>query len=613
MINDTLESIEENENENINSEFYKKFSVDEKLSQFIKEWENDTTMSRLMGGFKSSRDVDPHDWDNKLPFWINVLFYACQLSSTITIDANRVRQLLKRRRRKDRSCVEQPLGWKTVMNELRREKRLLSEEEFNHQFTGVIESYTDMISAAPGRASSWMLRTAVVSPVSWMWSSVMGSADEFTPGHSFVFIDAVQEASNILSKQVYQNQSTPIDLLIPPQEIRKILIGYSDDDIRKIQNYMTHQYQAFVVVLNDNQRGLKFPLDSHSRRYLSISDADRAVLHIKSTKHKLEQQESLLHQQIDKSAQDAGRCIQKRQRSIAQKYLERKRAMELALKRRLGSIQNLQAMLDKMEEAHSDSEVLDSYKSGANALREYTPNKEEVEESMEDVMDALADFSDIQSAMDQDLGLEQDFDEDELIAEMDQLNLNDNNTESKNETKNISSNEISKQNDSNDKSSKLESNQNIYTVDLSEIPSLSVAKWELSNIQQVIDQTGSNSAKEQKEQLELLIQLFTKKHNKAKQENTGNNKYMEELKERTQNLEKKAFEHQSEGNMKKALLMMKYQNLVDEEIEEIKNEQSKVESSADLNDNEINTQNNSQQEETQETESNNSKSEPVAI
>ena len=62
-------------------------------------WEDDQRMSYLFSDFRESRDVNPHDWDNKLSFWQSAITLRCRHQRRAVIESEAMAGQFKRKGR----------------------------------------------------------------------------------------------------------------------------------------------------------------------------------------------------------------------------------------------------------------------------------------------------------------------------------------------------------------------------------------------------------------------------------------------------------------------------------------------------------------------------------
>jgi hypothetical protein len=91
--------------------------LDRHLETVIKEWSSDEGMAFFMTNFKSKREVNPQEWDNKLRLWERVIFAACEYKNTFVVKTSTLRNFMTRESRDENKLhsTETPLGWQTVI------------------------------------------------------------------------------------------------------------------------------------------------------------------------------------------------------------------------------------------------------------------------------------------------------------------------------------------------------------------------------------------------------------------------------------------------------------------------------------------------------------------
>ena len=62
-------------------------------------WDDDERMSYLFSAFRERRDINPHDWDNKLSFWKSAIMEQCRREKHGVIDCEKVPGMFRRKGR----------------------------------------------------------------------------------------------------------------------------------------------------------------------------------------------------------------------------------------------------------------------------------------------------------------------------------------------------------------------------------------------------------------------------------------------------------------------------------------------------------------------------------
>ncbi|KAI4458104.1 charged multivesicular body protein [Holotrichia oblita] len=110
-----------------------------------------------------------------------------------------------------------------------------------------------------------------------------------------------------------------------------------------------------------------------------------------------------LENQITKLISDTKEYLAKGQRQSAKSYLRKKKDVEKVLEKRANTLHNIQTLLARVEDAHSDSEILDSYKIALTRLcttfNETGLTEESVSKTMLELEEVLEIHDEIQASL----------------------------------------------------------------------------------------------------------------------------------------------------------------------------------------------------------------------
>ncbi|CAH7683095.1 Snf7-domain-containing protein [Phakopsora pachyrhizi] len=155
-----------------------------------------------------------------------------------------------------------------------------------------------------------------------------------------------------------------------------------------------------------------------------INDTDRGVLSVKQTISQLKQQIQTIERQIEKRTEEAQKHLQKSQKELAASQLRSRKLLRDVLHRRFGTLETLQTVYFKIEQASTDSEIMAAYQTSTKTLQNLlsSPNLslENIEASMDKLHEVLADQKDIDDAIDMSNALNGNvsIDENELATEL---------------------------------------------------------------------------------------------------------------------------------------------------------------------------------------------------
>jgi len=211
------------------------------------------------------------------------------------------------------------------------------------------------------------------------------------------------------------------------------------EDRLRISKLTKEQLDLLLTYLRRNKKASTLTIDGKqvvkfSANGIAINDVDIGIVKMEITLETLEAQKVKLLEEIEKCLKDAlyFHSKVKKQGQFHQKqaliFLKRKKRLEGILSKRLQAIDNLNQILETIDDARTDQEILEAYKYGTASIKSATAGMtvESVQQVMNDVYDTLADQKEIDEALvanfetaEQDTEMEAELKqlEDELLAE----------------------------------------------------------------------------------------------------------------------------------------------------------------------------------------------------
>jgi charged multivesicular body protein 7 len=562
-----------NNNNNNNKKKKKKKMVlsdlDRHLETVLPEWNNDKQMSFYMSSFKTSREVNTHEWDNRLEFWKRVIYESCHFKNTFIATNLELKNFMTRTSRDPNKLVrtETPLGWKTILSEMQKMNELMELNEFKSLYC----------SENSENFGSWMLQNMLVKPISWVFSS-NNSNDQSTKEmeKTFVVMPILREKAFSVVNRVYREKISFMDLFISPSQLREIYFDskYPQSDITLVTYYITKEGPGTVVKIpfqNTFLCGLRIydsPDDRTSNAQIQeknnkFQESYYGIIQLKETLFILEKQRKQLSTLIDQCLDEVHELLAKKQRNRAKLALVRKKSLEEILHKRDAYVNNLNELLNKIENATTDLEILDVLRAGSLSLNKLTQElrDSDVERAMDDIVQTIADYSEIQKVLE--LGYEQisspvnaGYDEEELIKELNALKIEV--TEEKQPSP-AKENQV-------EEAPVSDSTQKVVTSTFpqpSDIPieSIKVIEYEMRQLEK--REQGAQNQK-LKEHLQLSLKLLKLKLKKYKK-NKNMEQHIKALSTKLSELEELATKKQKEGASDDGLRIMDWISLIEDE------------------------------------------------
>ncbi|CAB4015883.1 charged multivesicular body 4b [Paramuricea clavata] len=146
-----------------------------------------------------------------------------------------------------------------------------------------------------------------------------------------------------------------------------------------------------------------------------------AIQRLRTTEEMLQKKSEHLEKKIDQELNIAKTNASKNKRS-ALNALKRKKRLEKQLQQIDGTLSTIEFQRQALENANTNTEVLNSMKYAANALKQAQQlDVDDVHDMMDDISEQHDVANEIANAISSPVGFGQDIDEDELNAELEEL------------------------------------------------------------------------------------------------------------------------------------------------------------------------------------------------
>lgn len=131
-----------------------------------------------------------------------------------------------------------------------------------------------------------------------------------------------------------------------------------------------------------------------SKKKSSVTEQDKAVLQLKTSRDKIRQYQKRSENQLAKDRELAKKLLQAHKKERAKLLLRKKRFIEQQLEKTDGQLENVERMIQDLEFAQVELKVVDSLKVGNDALKEV--NKLLSIEDIERILDETQEAADKQ-------------------------------------------------------------------------------------------------------------------------------------------------------------------------------------------------------------------------
>ncbi|KAI9017766.1 Snf7-domain-containing protein [Gaertneriomyces semiglobifer] len=380
----------------------------------------DTKITALFSSFPPKRSpLNAPSWDAKLRFWRDIIFETTRLgllsdASLVSFDSTNLEQKFVRR-------GLTPLGLDVVLDDLQKSGDIIP-----------LKSFT------ANSSEGWSLFSVVTTPISWGWSAIMGGNEPSShkTRQAFVVVPLVKELASGLLTSLRSSALVATDNLYSYEELEhhfeqlanaKTGRQPSSLDLSLVQTQLERDGDMIFDGTGD-KRVVKIRSAKTTGPLMPVSVTDRGVVTMKRTVTMLQRQIASLEAQISSLVVQAQQKLRQKQKPQALYCLRQKARLTAVVEKRLSSLENIDAILQRIAHAQTEAEVLAAYQLGSSALQEVlkvnqlTP--ENVEKTMDDLHDAFADQKEVDDAMalgQSMLNTESDADAEELEKELNML------------------------------------------------------------------------------------------------------------------------------------------------------------------------------------------------
>ncbi|KAJ3049950.1 Charged multivesicular body protein 7 [Rhizophlyctis rosea] len=388
----------------------------------LPEWSNDAKMSSLFAAFPSDPSSNPAGYDARLRFWQTLLKQVCgrgYLSSNLlSMNVDALDTNFQRKR-------VTPLGMAVVLTHMVESGDLVPIDSF----------------ARSSSWTSWAFSTFVKRPVSWGFSQLVSFDSSAVLHGTYVVVPLVRESSERLLAGVRQDAHYQTDYLLSKDDLLQqygktaapagSTAPLSEVDLEILLRYLQKRLDIAISVPTADELITVIKVKSAKEaqtKTLVITEVDRGILTIKTTVRRLTTQVEQLESKITDLTRQAQERVRLKQKERALHAIRQKKAVTEVLKKRLGSLETIEAILQKIQSAETDAEIFSAYNVGADTLKQVLATSgltvEVVEETMDKLQDALADQAEIDEAIvagHESMAATNGIDDSELEQELDAL------------------------------------------------------------------------------------------------------------------------------------------------------------------------------------------------
>ncbi|KAK0044925.1 charged multivesicular body protein 7 [Biomphalaria pfeifferi] len=344
----------------------------QKENKFPPELEDDQQAAVLYSPFRE-KSLNPTSWNRKLKFWENLLSGMALEQGLVTFDLDALPKMFERKGLTPK-CLD------TVIAELIKSGRVRS-----------IENYSTSSSWL-----SWGFETLIKQPVVWGVSHLVGPSK---PKSSiYVWPEVVKNLAEQLAQQHEKNVYAGLTTnLISMNDLRTSCFSMipNDQDFEIILVQLERE-KKIVVETKNKEKVVKF-YKKEENSVEPITELELQVYQIQKTAKGLEKEISKCSTEIESLIDEAKRYVREGSKFKAKKSLKKKNGMLKLMEKKSSTLENLYAILEKIQDASTNEMVVKACESGLAALKSINAetNLEKAEAVLDNLQEAVENQDDI--------------------------------------------------------------------------------------------------------------------------------------------------------------------------------------------------------------------------
>ncbi|CAB3981770.1 charged multivesicular body 7-like [Paramuricea clavata] len=348
------------------------------MAYFPEEWQDDNRMNFMFSAFPENRNVNPKHWDSKLQFWTSAIVESCDSLDELCFDINVLKSRFCRR-------GVTPLGLSTVLKEMLN--------------SGEIVRTSDFLDSVYDTWSEWSYGMAKKS----LWWTVGKVWQNNEIEVSLVLLSSVKKKAEKVLSCHYQSVKHSITDNIVPEKVLKARLKASNVELSQqefeiVICQLRKERLVSVHLLENGEKVFKFANKNESK-VVAISETDVNILRLKKAEATIQLQIRKLQNDVDELQGIVVASVKQGLRNKAKKILSQKHMMSKTLDKKESLLLNTQDILRRIQDAHSDVNVIEALKAGAQVFKTISQesgltidNVEKIMGEVEDVMDETAEI-----------------------------------------------------------------------------------------------------------------------------------------------------------------------------------------------------------------------------
>ncbi|XP_019880740.2 charged multivesicular body protein 7 [Aethina tumida] len=342
---------------------------EEKLPDFAKD---EQKVSVLFAPLRN-RTVNPRDWDNKINCWKILISLYCKSNDVYSFTLQSMNKVFVRNGRP-------PVCLKDVLEQMLKDGDIIPLDKFD--------------SKSPETWSGWATDVLIKRPLVWSFNKLKNSMFDPSDNITYVEISVINEKStelfNLIPKDYLNKVINMNDLL----SILKKDRSYSSS-VKMLLHNLANQKKVFVHtsnIVDDETYMIKF---TDKNTAAPINEMDIGIYSLEKNEKLLTETIEKLEDEIQSLIKQAKAQLAKGHKQSAKTCLRKKHEIEKRISKKADALHNIQVLVERIRDTHSDAHVWESYKLALESFNTTFKGTGLSEDAVEDTMIKLGEVLDI--------------------------------------------------------------------------------------------------------------------------------------------------------------------------------------------------------------------------
>lgn len=304
-----------------------------------------------------------------------------------------------------------PKCLETVLVELSREKRITQRDEFLKPNQSLIQSvFTKFIWTPLSWSTGYFYRSTATSTSTSSADSSFNQSFSSSPckasnpiqSKRYVLNEVVIRKSESVLKTL-QNRVvyTNVDTVIEHAELVDMFNHIPVSDLDLTLKYLEINRKIFSFDSVDQKKLIKFIPANRTGGVERPTEIELAYVRLHDEERKLDAELNRLHGEVDNLNNTIRVYLKQANKSLAMKYLKKRKLVEKSIETKEGILTNVQTLLANIQQADTNKLTYDVYTEGLSALKEATKDLkvDKIDDTMYDIQDMINANSEIEEAL----------------------------------------------------------------------------------------------------------------------------------------------------------------------------------------------------------------------